>query len=100
MQRFPILALFVFLMTGLMTAVYASLVSYPAAVPAALQESRNLVLLGETVATMLVIVLLVCLMFLTSRSVLSTGGAATLALSLAVSGYGIFVLMTSPGLLF
>ncbi|MFT8481359.1 hypothetical protein, partial [Gluconobacter oxydans] len=56
-------------MTGVTVAVYALLASYQPVVPAALQESCIPVLTGGTMATMLGIVLLGCLISLTSHGV-------------------------------
>lgn len=100
MNRSAILFLFVLLMTGLAVGVYASLASFPAAVPTALQGSRNLVLLGETAAFMLMLFVLGFLAFAISNGVASAGSVCALVLGLTASGYGIFYLVSTPGLLF
>jgi len=100
MNRSAILFLFVLLMTGLAVGVYASLASYPSAVPAALQGTRNLVPFGETAAFMLVLFVLGLLAFAIRNGIASAGSVCALVLGLVASGCGIFYLVSTPGLLF
>lgn len=100
MNRAAIIFLFVLLMTGLTIGVYASLASYPPAVPAALHASRSLVLAGETAGSVLVLFVLGFLLYAVSSGYATATSAVAMVLALGASGYGIFYLVSTPGLIF
>ncbi|MBS1057406.1 MULTISPECIES: hypothetical protein [Gluconobacter] len=100
MDRTAIIFLFVLLMTGLTIGLYASLASYPPAVPAALHASRHLVLAGETAGLLLVYFVAGFLLYAISKGYVTAASAAAVALALGAGGYGVFYLVRTPGLIF
>lgn len=100
MNRNTIFFLFALITTGFTIGVYASLAGYPPAVPAALQGSRQLVLVGETAALMLFYFILGFMLFAVNNGIVKISSALALVICLAASGYGIFYLVSTPGLLF
>jgi len=99
-NRAAIFFLFVLLITGLTIGVYASLASCPPAVPAALHASRPLVLAGETAGLLLAWFLSGFLLYAVSNGYATTASAAAVVLALGAGGYGIFYLVSTPGLIF
>ncbi|MBF0856580.1 MULTISPECIES: hypothetical protein [Gluconobacter] len=99
MNRAQIIFLFVLLMTGLTIGVYASLASYPPAVPAALQSCRYLVLAGETAGIVLIYFVLGFLLYAVNNGYASAASAAAVVAVLGAGGYGLYYLVSTPGLL-